>query len=265
VTVRLLSPLAVACGLCLVGTLMAADTKKPSSGKPTSTKAAPAPQAKSGNQELANQIASTLQASRIAGGADISVSTQNGVVELTGRVRSTEQGSRIIEAVLSLPGVKEVSSQMKVVTDLELTQVSDTIPNRLPFGAPTPDLGGMLPTNPLLGGPLGGLPATPVSNGHSGAIPSDPQSLVPPAYSTIDQGGPAMPPYAWPTYAPYPNLSRVAYPQAYPYNAFPYIGPYYPFPKVPLGWRSVTLEWEDGHWYFGKRSTPHDYWRVRFW
>ena len=61
------------------------------------------------------------------------------------------------------------------------------------------------------------------------------------------------------------TLSRVAYPQAYPYNAFPFIGPYYPFPKVPLGWRKVTLEWEDGHWYLGRNSAPHDYWRVRFW
>jgi hypothetical protein len=37
------------------------------------------------------------------------------------------------------------------------------------------------------------------------------------------------------------------------------------FPKVPLGWRKVTLEWEDGYWYMGRNSAPHDYWRVRFW
>jgi hypothetical protein len=60
-------------------------------------------------------------------------------------------------------------------------------------------------------------------------------------------------------------MSRVAYPQSYPYNAFPYIGPYYPFPKVPLGWRKVTLEWEDGHWYYGRLSGPHDFWKVKFW
>ena len=80
-----------------------------------------------------------------------------------------------------------------------------------------------------------------------------------------DMQAPPLPPYAWPTYAPYNNVSRVAYPQAYPYNAFPFIGPYYPFPKVPLGWRKVTLEWEDGHWYLGRNSAPHDYWRVKFW
>lgn len=83
--------------------------------------------------------------------------------------------------------------------------------------------------------------------------------------TALDPAGPRLPPYAWPTYAPYNNMSRVAYPQSYPYNAFPYIGPYYPFPKVPLGWRKVVLEWEDGHWYYGKLASPQDMWRVKFW
>ena len=73
-----------------------------------------------------------------------------------------------------------------------------------------------------------------------------------------------MPPYAWPTYAPYNNFSRVAYPLSYPYNAFPYIGPFYPFPKVPLGWRSVKLEWDDGYWWFTKHNNKYDWWRLRF-
>ena len=72
----------------------------------------------------------------------------------------------------------------------------------------------------------------------------------------VDPAGPRLPPYAWPTYAPYNNYSRVAYPTAYPYNAFPFIGPYYPFPKVPLGWRKVQLEWEDGHWCYGRQLHP---------
>src|SRR5262249_2662450 len=86
-----------------------------------------------------------------------------------------------------------------------------------------------------------------------------------PAMAPVDPAGPRLPPYAWPTYAPYNNYSRVAYPQTYPYNPFPYMGPYSPFPKVPLGWRKVVLEWEDGHWYYGRLSSPVDYWRVKFW
>jgi hypothetical protein len=51
----------------------------------------------------------------------------------------------------------------------------------------------------------------------------------------------------------------------YPYEAWPFIGPFYPFPRVPLGWRSVTLTWQDGHWWYGKNATGHDWWRVRYW
>jgi len=76
---------------------------------------------------------------------------------------------------------------------------------------------------------------------------------------------PPMPPHAWPTYAPYNNVSRVAYPNNYPYEAWPFIGPMYPFPKVPLGWRSVTLSWRDGYWWYGREASGHDWWRVRYW
>jgi hypothetical protein len=76
---------------------------------------------------------------------------------------------------------------------------------------------------------------------------------------------PKMPPYAWPTYAPYNNFSRVAYPTEYPYNAWPFIGPVYPFPKIPPGWRSVSLTWHDGFWWYGRNSTGYDWWSLRYW
>lgn len=28
-----------------------------------------------------------------------------------------------------------------------------------------------------------------------------------------------------------------------------YIGPFYPYPQVPLGWREVQQEWDDGSWF----------------
>ena len=37
--------------------------------------------------------------------------------------------------------------------------------------------------------------------------------------------------------------------QQYSPTAWPYIGPFYPYPQVPLGWRKVTLEWDDGWWF----------------
>jgi hypothetical protein len=59
---------------------------------------------------------------------------------------------------------------------------------------------------------------------------------------------PNMPGYSWPSYAAYPNYGAVTYPKQYSPTAWPYIGPFYPYPQVPLGWRKVTLEWDDGWW-----------------
>ncbi len=60
---------------------------------------------------------------------------------------------------------------------------------------------------------------------------------------------PNLPDYAWPGYAAHPNYAAVSYPQQYSPSAFPFIGPFYPYPQVPLGWRKVSLEWDDGWWF----------------
>ncbi len=60
---------------------------------------------------------------------------------------------------------------------------------------------------------------------------------------------PYLPNYAWPSYAAYPNYAALTYPKQYSPTAWPYIGPFYPYPQVPLGWRKVTLEWDDGWWF----------------
>jgi len=61
--------------------------------------------------------------------------------------------------------------------------------------------------------------------------------------------GPNMPNYAWPSYSAYPNYAALQYPTQYSPTAWPYIGPFYPYPQVPLGWRRVSLEWDDGWWW----------------
>ena len=79
------------------------------------------------------------------------------------------------------------------------------------------------------------------------------------ATSTVGYGhgsydNPQMPGYAWPSYASYPNYAAVTYPHQYSPTAWPYIGPFYPYPQVPLGWRKVTLEWDDGWWFLDFKS-----------
>lgn len=72
---------------------------------------------------------------------------------------------------------------------------------------------------------------------------------------------PNMPGYAWPSYAAHPNYAAVTYPRQYSPTAWPYIGPFYPYPQVPLGWRKVTLEWDDGWWQldFKDRRTMYNH------
>lgn len=66
--------------------------------------------------------------------------------------------------------------------------------------------------------------------------------------STMTSEAPNLPGYAWPGYAASPNYGAVAYPKQHSASAWPYIGPFYPYPQVPLGWRKVSLEWDDGWW-----------------
>jgi hypothetical protein len=92
---------------------------------------------------------------------------------------------------------------------------------------------------------LSGEPATlPQNGGPVPAYAAPMNSGVAPA--RYDQ--PCMPNYSWPSYAAYPNYAAVTYPKQYSATAWPYIGPFYPYPQVPLGWRKVTLEWDDGWW-----------------
>ena len=86
------------------------------------------------------------------------------------------------------------------------------------------------------------MQAGPAPMGYYG--PAAGTGVTPAAY---DQ--PSMPNYAWPSYAAYPNYAGVTYPKQYSPTAWPYIGPFYPYPQVPLGWRKVTLEWDDGWWF----------------
>ena len=233
-TVRKLIPLAAAFGLWVAGSAPAQD--------------------KAANQQLAEAVAETLKASGVTKGAKLDIETNNGMLRLFGTATSEEQHDRILETLKKerVPGLKKIESYVKV------------------DGAPSPIQraggqmgGGVGPGSPYSASPPPGPGPFPVPPGVAAGDPLPLNGM--PAMGPVDPSGPRLPPHAWPTYAPYNNFSRVAYPQTYPYNAFPYIGPYYPFPRVPLGWRKVQLEWEDGHWYYGKLASPHDFWRVKFW
>lgn len=94
----------------------------------------------------------------------------------------------------------------------------------------------------------GGGPAEIMEPMQGAPMPAHvPAPMAGPAPAYYDQ--PNMPNYAWPSYAAYPNYAGLTYPRQYSPTAWPYIGPFYPYPQVPLGWRKVTLEWDDGWWF----------------
>jgi hypothetical protein len=201
------------------------------------------PASSADNQKLAEAVAERLALSGKADGAgEVTFTAENGTVTVSGPCKDAQQKAAILNEVRIVSGVKLVRDGLTIGSPIKQAQATA-------FGN-GPFAGGQVPATPPHG--LGGPVVEPAPLGAPGAGPAD--GFAPP-----------LPPHAWPTYAPYNNASRIAYPQAYPYNAFPFIGPFYPFPKVPLGWRSVSLTWEDGHWWYGRTSAPHDYRRVRFW
>jgi hypothetical protein len=101
------------------------------------------------------------------------------------------------------------------------------------------------PADALGAGPINGQPV-PMH------IPGTAIGMAPARYDH-----PHMPGYAWPSYASYPNYAAVTYPKQYSPTAWPYIGPFYPYPQVPLGWRKVTLEWDDGWWMLDFKDRRH--------
>ena len=235
---RSLSPLAAAAGICIAGSAVAQEPARTSAMPAKTTTSARVSSNPVANQQLADTVATRLTTSGAAQMADVSISVVDGIVTLTGTAKDSATKELVINQVRQVAGVKKVRDGINTTSSIMLAQGVGPLAAPASVGiAP----GGFMPN--IEPSPLG----APGMGGGGGDT------------------APPLPPYAWPTYAPHNNVSRVAYPTAYPYNAFPFIGPFYPFPKVPLGWRKVTMEWDDGHWWIGKTQAPQDYWRVRFW
>jgi hypothetical protein len=190
----------------------------------------------SANQQLATIIAQRLRTNANLKNYRVDVVVDGGVAVLTGDVADSAQRDEVVRTAQAVPGVDRVRDGLTVTVSHDVVPAQATQPR-----LPPPSVGGGMPPEPLpIYSAPGGMP-----NPH----------LQPPP----------LPPNAWPTYAPYNNYSRVGYPTLYPYEAWPFIGPMYPFPKVPPGWRAVTLRWQDGYWWYGREASGHDWWRIRYW
>ncbi len=222
------------------------------------------------NQAVAQNIADALTSAGLSG-YDIEIRYKDGVASLIGPVEAREQAMLAHRAAASVPGVHQVLNQLTVNGRPAMQQApagpgygpAPGMPQRaMPVSHQQP---GMPPQMAMAQGmPPQGMP--PQGMPPQGMMPPGmpPQGM--PQYGHIQQTGhhqmynqPNMPNYAWPSYAPYDNSAAISYPTQYDASAFPYIGPYYPYPQVPLGWRSSTLEWDDGQWSL-KFSSKTDRW-----
>ena len=100
-------------------------------------------------------------------------------------------------------------------------------------------------------------PYAPASmQGYAGGAPGQPMPMQTAggAYGAPRHDQPNLPNYAWPGYAAAPNYAALSYPKQYSPSAWPFIGPFYPYPQVPLNWRKVTLQWDDGWWFLDYSS-----------
>jgi len=226
--------------------------------------------APSANQRLADTIVERLQQDGQLHHYTVTVFVKDGTAKLVGNVADQAQHEEVLHLVQGVPGVERVLDEIKPARAASMLAENSAAPGQLLPVDQLIKVAQTAPAEPLAAAqeqfPMPQKLQPPQVPSAGPAISTEPQPIYQtPMPGPYDLNPPRMPPYAWPTYAPYNNYSRVAYPTAYPAQAFPFIGPCYPFPKVPLGWRSVKLEWQDGHWWFGKVANSHDWWRLRYW
>lgn len=229
-----------------------------------------------GNQQVATDIAKTLQESGKLKDYRIGVKYQDGTAWLKGTVTSRQQMSAALKVVFQMPGIN------RVVNDLTIQPKQSVAKRSTTRTAPTPspsqyasrvqkvpssfDRSPVRQVAALQPQSTAPVKQTPAQTRVMSAPPIPVAYMQPmaqgqpggpiPAYVQGTGGGvaparydqPNLPSYAWPSYSAYPNYASLTYPRQYSPTAWPYIGPFYPYPQVPLGWRKVTLEWDDGWW-----------------
>jgi len=224
------------------------------------------------DEELAEEVISRLRTQKERGtlrNFDVDVQVNEQVVWVSGRVASDEQQALVLDITRRVRGVKQVVNDLQVTSQAPIQTVSAPVVSAAPAMAPPSQMPAVVPSQvpaPLPYAPAPGMampgrqvplafaPAQSVA--YNQQYVGQPMPEVPAAAGVARArfDNPAMPAYAWPSYAAYPNYAAVTYPRQYSPTAWPYIGPFYPYPQVPLGWRKVTMEWDDGWWWLDFKS-----------
>jgi osmotically-inducible protein OsmY len=195
------------------------------------------------DQQTAQQIAGQFRSGGKLKNYRIGVTVQDGTARLNGTVTNKQQMAQAVNIAKQTRGVTNVINELTLGQPAANNSVQQA--GYAP-GVPARPAGyeGMAAENMNANAAMG---AYNDAGPHGAPIPAYGFGPGSPAPAHYDE--PNMPNHAWPSYAAYPNYAGVTYPRQYSPTAWPYIGPFYPYPQVPLGWRKVTLEWDDGWWF----------------
>jgi hypothetical protein len=222
------------------------------------------------NQEAASRIRDQINKSgQLIKGDKIAVRYLNGTVWLQGHVRDQAHLNKAVAVVFATEGVainQVIRDELVIAGGASDGETTKTIGVDNPLRTDrTVRTASMMQAVPPVPAPPVAAPAQLPSTESSAGVQGAPLPMYAPGTAA---GGPApvrydrpcMPGYAWPSYAAYPNYAAVTYPKQYSATAWPYIGPFYPYPQVPLGWRKVSLEWDDGWWWLDFKDKPRCCW-----
>jgi osmotically-inducible protein OsmY len=206
------------------------------------------------NQQVAQAIASQVVQAGL-GRKDLEIKFSDGAAQISGSLDNEQQCIAVCQMAASVPEVRRVKATLtaggKRFDPAVLNQIQQTGYNphlQAPYHPQMAQAGAMAPPHPqmmqagaMAPHPQGGPPPQPIHQAGFG----------PHGHGLHDHGlysSPNLPQHAWPSYAAYDNYAAVTYPSQYDASAWPYIGPFYPYPQVPLGWREASLSWKDGFW-----------------
>lgn len=210
----------------------------------------------------------------------VGVKYEDGVAWLMGTVTSPQQKQIAEQLARESAGVQHVVSKLKVEgqasTDSQVQVASNEVPKESQLAAPASNRRRVRQSNtprvrqnnmPLPYARTARMPQgrsvqpANFSQAQYQGAPTAPAAMGPrppmAGGAAVSYDNPQLPGYAWPSYAASPNYAALTYPKQYSASAWPYIGPFYPYPQVPLGWRKVTLEWDDGWWNLDFSDSKH--------
>lgn len=215
-------------------------------------------------EDTAKTIANNLKQSGQLKDYRVGVKYEDGVAWLMGTVTSSQQKQIAERLARQTRGVQHVVSKLEVeggaTADQQVQNASQELPaESMPAAGNGRATGNNMPVPyARTGGQGRGVQPANFRQAQYSDGGYTPASMAPapmgprPAMAggaAVSYDNPQMPGYAWPSYAASPNYAALTYPKQYSASAWPYIGPFYPYPQVPLGWRKVSLEWDDGWWF----------------